>query len=370
MNNKTIHIVAFDVPFPADYGGVIDIFYRIKALHDLGVNIILHCYEYGRGEQKELEKYTAKVFYYKRSVTLLKWFSKTPFIVNTRDSKLLLQNLLKDDSPILFEGIHTTFHLSNSILNKRIKMVRTHNIEHDYYSSLAKQSTRLKQQFFKSEAKKLKNYELNLALADYLLAIKESDKTHFEKFHSNVKLLPVSTPESKIKEQKKTDSYLLFHGNLSVSENETGAAWIIKNIYNRNIKLIIAGKDPKEQLISLCKEKDVELIANPSSDKMEELIQSARIHIFYSDQATGVKLKLVNAMNSSGHILLNDKMIEGAGFEKLFEPANTPEEFQEFIEKNIDEEMSSEEFSIRQAFIQEKLNTKNNCEFLLKLIEI
>ena len=160
MKNKTIHIVAFDVPFPADYGGVIDIFYRIKALHHLGVNIILHCYEYGRGEQKELEKYTSKVYYYKRSISILKWFSKTPFIINTRDSKLLLQNLEKDDFPILFEGIHTTFHLSNSSLVKRITMVRTHNIEHDYYSSLAKQSTGLKKLFFNSDAKKLINYEL------------------------------------------------------------------------------------------------------------------------------------------------------------------------------------------------------------------
>ena len=368
MKNKTIHIVAFDVPFPADYGGVIDVFYRIKALHNLGINIILHCYEYGRGEQKELEKYTSKVYYYKRSITILKWLSKTPFIINTRDSKQLLQNLEKDDSPILFEGIHTTFHLSNSSLKKRITMVRTHNIEHDYYSSLAKQSSGLKKIFFKSEAKKLKNYESNLALADYLLAIKESDKTHLERFHSNVKLLPVSTPKSKIKEQKVTEPYLLFHGNLSVSENENGANWIIKHAYSRNIKLIIAGKEPKEQLLKLCKENDVELITNPSNEKMEQLIQSARIHVFYTDLATGVKLKLINAMNSSGHILLNNKMIEGTSFEKLFNPANTPEEFQKFIIENLDNELTAEEFNKRQSYLQENLNTENNCKLIQQLI--
>ena len=29
---KHLHIVAFNVPLPANYGGVIDVFYRLKAL--------------------------------------------------------------------------------------------------------------------------------------------------------------------------------------------------------------------------------------------------------------------------------------------------------------------------------------------------
>ena len=34
MNNADhhLHIIAFNVPYPANYGGVIDVFYRIKAL--------------------------------------------------------------------------------------------------------------------------------------------------------------------------------------------------------------------------------------------------------------------------------------------------------------------------------------------------
>ena len=48
MENKRLHIVAFDVPFPANYGGAIDVFYKLKALHQLGIRITLHCFEYGR----------------------------------------------------------------------------------------------------------------------------------------------------------------------------------------------------------------------------------------------------------------------------------------------------------------------------------
>jgi hypothetical protein len=49
--NKTLHIICHDVPWPADYGGVVDLFYKIKALHDEGVKIKLHCFDYGRGKR-------------------------------------------------------------------------------------------------------------------------------------------------------------------------------------------------------------------------------------------------------------------------------------------------------------------------------
>ena len=85
---KHLHIVSFDIPFPADYGGVIDVFYKIKALHELGVVITLHCFEYGeRQPQKELENYCKNVFYYKRTRSILDLLSSQPFIVKSRENK-------------------------------------------------------------------------------------------------------------------------------------------------------------------------------------------------------------------------------------------------------------------------------------------
>ncbi|MEI7802398.1 MAG: mannosyltransferase, partial [Bacteroidota bacterium] len=46
MTNQ-LHIISFNVPYPPDYGGVIDVYYKIKALKEAGVKIHLHCYEYG-----------------------------------------------------------------------------------------------------------------------------------------------------------------------------------------------------------------------------------------------------------------------------------------------------------------------------------
>ena len=154
MKVRKLHIVSFDVPYPADYGGVIDVFYKIKALHKAGVEITLHCFEYGRGKPPELEKYANTVFYYKRKKSIFDFLKKDPFIVVTRSNKSLLENLLLDDAPILFEGLHTTYFLNSNPLANRIKMVRTHNIEHNYYNGLAKNAKGWIKWFFKLEAKK------------------------------------------------------------------------------------------------------------------------------------------------------------------------------------------------------------------------
>ena len=128
-----VHIVSFNVPYPADYGGVIDVFYKLKSLHSLGVKIYLHCFTYGRKEAIELEKYCEKVYYYQRKIGPFYLCNKLPYIVVTRNSKVLLHNLMGIQGPIIFEGLHSCYWIQHSNLRNHYKIVRTHNIEHEYY---------------------------------------------------------------------------------------------------------------------------------------------------------------------------------------------------------------------------------------------
>jgi len=133
-----LQLVAFNIPYPPDYGGVIDIYYKIKALAESGVSIYLHCFEYNRTQASELEKYCTKVFYYRRKHGIRYQLSTKPYIVITRNNNQLLNNLSSNNYPILFEGLHTCLNLSNSLLKNHIKLVRTHNVEHEYYRNLRK----------------------------------------------------------------------------------------------------------------------------------------------------------------------------------------------------------------------------------------
>jgi len=99
---KVIQLVAFNIPYPPDYGGVIDIFYKIKALCECGIAINLHCFEYDRPQAVELEKYCANVFYYPRKIGVRYQVSLKPYIVTTRINSLLLKNLSSCNAPIIF----------------------------------------------------------------------------------------------------------------------------------------------------------------------------------------------------------------------------------------------------------------------------
>ncbi len=370
MNNKSIHIISFDVPFPADYGGAIDVYYRIKALNELGVKVILHCYEYGRGRAKELEDITEKVYYYSRKKRLVDWFSKRPFIVQTRRSKELHSRLLKDDFPLLFEGVHSTFWLDDELLKKRLKIVRTHNIEHLYYDHLAENTSGIKAFFFRSEAKKLKKYETILNHADHILAISENDVKHFNHFKSEVTLLSPCFNEKEIKSLNSTENYGLFHGNLSVSENFISAKWLIQQVYSSSsLRLVIAGKNPSDELLALANQ-TIQIIANPSEVEMNALIENARVHVLHTHQSTGVKLKLIRSLQTSGSLIVSPKMVEGTNLSKHCIVVDSPEEWAKSIEEAMKSELSKNDFDKRVKLFNQELNTKKNCENkIVKLLD-
>jgi len=115
--NKHLNIISFDIPYPADYGGVIDVFYQIRALFRAGIKIHLHCFQYGgRIPHSELNKYCVSVRYYKRRFGLMSIFNKHPYIVESRVSRELEKYLLKNKFPILCQGIHTTGIILNIIM--------------------------------------------------------------------------------------------------------------------------------------------------------------------------------------------------------------------------------------------------------------
>ncbi len=158
---KKLHIVSFDIPYPPIYGGVIDVFFKIKALSQLGVSITLHCFQYGKPKKPELEKYCEAVYYYKRNSYVSSVLSKDiPFIAKSRGNDELIENLKKDEAPILFDGLHTTYVLNLTDFENRTIFLRAHNVEHKFYKGLAKSESNIfKRNFFKRESKKLKKYE-------------------------------------------------------------------------------------------------------------------------------------------------------------------------------------------------------------------
>lgn len=360
---SSIHIVAFDVPMPPDYGGVIDIYCRCRALKNAGYYVILHCFEYGRGKTQDHSEIADEIHYYRRNSFVLSWFSNTPFIVQTRNNKALLNRLLEDEWPILFEGQHCTFFLDHPQLRSRKKVVRLHNIEWQYYGELAKRSTSFfKKVFFRSESRKLKHQESQLKHATVLACISHSDTAYYQSLFSDVVYLPVGLNLfPKQVEPLQRPPFLLFHGNLSIAENQEAVNWIVDVLLQHtvDIDIVIAGKSPGCTLIQRCKGvKKLELIANPNEAFMQQLMQTATAHLLIGFQHSGIKLKLLNALLTGKPCITTPAMVAGSGLEQLCELVETPFELMNSIAQlePISAEKREERLSeLRRLFSEEQL---------------
>lgn len=362
---KHIHIVAFDVPYPANYGGVIDIFYKIKCFHKMGVKVHLHAYQYGRKESKVLQDYCHKVHYYRRKIFRNPFSNKMPYIVVSRNSSELIEELVKDNHPILFEGLHSTYYLADKRLKNRFKIVRMHNIEHEYYEHLYKaEKNYAKKSFFKLEASRLKKYESVLKHADLIGAISPNDHRYLSgKYEQTFHWPPFHTNEEVTSETGRGD-FILYHGNLGVAENHKAAKYLINNVFaGTDLPLVIAGSNPAYELKSLVQRHDnVKLFSDISTEKIEQLIRTAHINILHTAQATGIKLKLINALYQGRHCLVNSKMVDDTGLESLCYVANTSSAFKEQLTKLWDEEFSEDEIVERQKVLEAEFNNCNNLE--------
>lgn len=282
------------MPYPADYGGVIDVFFRIKSLYELGVKIHLHCFEYGRGQQPELNKYCVEVNYYKRNTGVSGFSFQLPYIVKSRNNKELLQNLLKDDHPVLVEGIHCTYFLFTGELKDKKVFVRSYNVEFEYYRRLAEnESSVFRKLYFIIESRLLRKYEKVIVNKSVLLAISKKDSEEYQKLFgsTDIKYLPAFLPYISVTSKEGKGEYCLYHGSLSVAENEMVVLWLCKNVFNQvNIPFIIAGKNPSEKLKEeVSRNKNISLQSDLSEERMNELISNAHIHILPSFNSTGIK---------------------------------------------------------------------------------
>jgi len=372
MVKKAIQLVAFNIPYPPDYGGVIDIFYKVKALAECGISVYLHCFEYDRPQASELEKYCAKVYYYSRKTGIRYQFSPKPYIAITRVNDQLLNILSSNKHPILFEGLHTCFYLDHPKLTNHLRLVRTHNIEHDYYLNLYKSERNIfKKIFFRLESFKLKRYEKVLKNASHLLCISPNDNFYFDHNYGHSHFIPAFHPFSQIKSKPGHGKYILFHGNLSVSENIQAVEYLLTNVFSK-IKqpVIIAGKNPTAQLSQkISQHQHIQLVSNPESDQMETLIQDAHISLLPTFQDTGLKLKLLASLFSGRFCIANTPMIHKTGLEHLCHLADTPKEMIDLINELFQQDFTSVEIEKRKLILEDAFSNHQNAMKIIRLLE-
>ncbi len=367
-----LHIISFDIPYPPDYGGVIDVFYKLKALYEAGIKVILHCFEYGRGPSFELNRYAEKVYYYPRKNTKSLLFNTYPFIVLTRNSPELRANLLLDDYPVLMEGLHSTYLLNDPAFQNRNLIVRTHNVEHEYYSNLARiEKNVFKRYYFYNEAGKLLKYESSLNKATSIAAISPSDTAHFMHLFSGVHYIPAFHQHDKVNVKGGKGDFAFYHGNLAVGENNEAALYLVEKVFKDfRYRLVIAGSKPSEELKRAVKESsNVTLEDNLSHNEIQKLISEAQCNVLPTFQATGIKLKLLSALYSGRACIVNTPMVINTGLESLCSICDSPESMKEEIAVAMERHFPMEEIKRREEVLLKDFSNTENAKKLIQLFD-
>jgi len=365
-----LHIITLNIPYPPDYGGIIDSYYRIKSLHKAGAGIHLHCFEYGREHSPELRAMCKSVIYYQRNTSFKKSFSHKPYTVVSRESASLLQNLTADSFPILFDGIHTTLLLDHPDLSGRIKIVRVHNIEHRYYRSLGRfESNPFKKLYFAAEALKLKSYEKILSHADVILTVSDTDQEYFEKKYHNAELIPSFHPCEHVESIEGKGDYIIFHGDMSVNENVLVAEHLIARIFSKvPYKCIIAGKKPPYRLVkSASAYANISIVPDPDEERMAGLIRDAHINLLFAIAANGLRLKLLIALFSGRHLIVNSNITKGTILAPACHVEDSADGIIEKIHELMETRFTKNDIASRERLL-EPYSNRFNVSRLMRLI--
>ena len=369
-----LHIVAFDVPYPANYGGVSVIYNQIKALHALGVKVILHCYQYGdRKPQAELAQYCHEVYYYKRSRSIIYQFSLLPFIMQTRRSFTLLKRLRKDKHPVLFEGMHTAGFVWNRRLRGKQKIVRMHNVEWQYYEGLYMAAAEpLEKLYYFVESIKLQRTEPWVVLhADEIITLSTNDEAYYRENKANVHYIPAFHPNDKVECQTGKGKYVLFHGKLSVPDTEKAVIWLLKEVFAElNIPFVIAGMEPSARLKEMTERYEhIQLIDSPGEQEMNQLIRDAHINLLTSLSSAGIKLKLLNALFRGRFCIVNEPMVSGTGLRDHCYVRNSAAAMSQTIEALINAPFEEGRVQERIKLLENEFSNLKSAEKLMALIK-
>ena len=366
---KSIHLVSFDVPYPPNYGGVIDVFFKIKELHKQGVSIYLHTYLFdGKTAQPALEKYCEKIFYYNRENMFLSLFSRLPFRVKSRSCNTLISNLKEHPFPIIFEGLHTVYPLTKHPFKNTY--IRAHNIEHTYFLGLSKSEKNVfKKLFFYLESIKLKRFENILKKATGIFSISPFEQAYFsKKYGKKTTYIPVFHSAKKTTHTQEKGQFILYHGDLRISDNIRAALFLIAVYKETPYNFVVASSSKNKAILKqIKKNKNISFKEIPNQASLETLFKKAQINTLLTFQKTGIKLKLLNTLYQGKHIISNLEITEDTGLEALCELANTKKEILEKTAKLLEKPFSNEQMAARAKKLV-AFNPEENAKKIVSII--
>lgn len=371
MQDKPIHIISFDNPYPPVYGGAIDVFYKLRALHGVGYKIYLHCYTDKPVEDfSELGRFVEQVYFYERKKKGHKLFALSPFSVASRYNEALVENLRTIDAPLLFEGLQSTYLLQKHTFGARKKYLRLMNLESNYFGGLRRsENNPAKKIILGIESLKYALYQKMIGQFDAVFTLSLFETDYVGKFYRNAHYVPVFHGNDTVAHLAGFGKYAFYHGDLRMADNRRAAQFLIR-VFKQipDYPLVIASNRGKRMV-----KREIGDSANIShttirnQQHLDQMMAEAHISVMLSFQQSGTKLKSVNSLYKSRHCIINANMVDDENIRALCTMAETEEAFIAAIRKLKNEPYS--DFEKRRQVLGEVMDDEQNARKIAAVIE-
>lgn len=347
--SKKILLICFDTPYPDNYGGVVDIERKFKFFHNNGFKIDLICSSFDLERTRNFEDIIAHnhdiIDHYHienidvsfRKILLL--FSLKPFSVRVREINFHKINFIQNHEYdlVLVEHLKSTHKIKSlrSILQNSSKFwLRMHNDEAEYYGNLMKvEPNILKKIFFLTECFKYKYYQrkiLNNNVFDGFLYISSRDKDRLQNTSVLTDQKHILLPIYQEKITKKTRNLsrkidFLYVGNLDLNDNFDALKQMIlflKHHGLENTKINIVGKctgiKREQEIKTLFSDfLNIKFDFNVDNKTLDHAYADSKFFLNFSSNKSGVKTKLIDAINRMVPVISDDNGVIGSGYENI-----------------------------------------------------
>jgi polysaccharide biosynthesis protein PslH len=315
-----ITLVCHDIPYPAIHGGRVDMWRRIKAFSQLGIQLQIVSWVNQTPEVEDIaqiKEYAQHLYliHYQQSifstlhqiVDLLKYpLEVTSRIVRGSKLKSLISEVhLFQPDVIWLDGIQggeIALKLSD---NLNIPLIyRSHNIEYLYSQRLlafATGLTKIRSFFSNLHMEKYETSIHNKCALFYDISTEDLKFWQSQGYTNGRYLAPVAEFNNLNQEITPNSEYdIVFLGNLYSNNNVAGIIWFLTEVVPivlaelPKTKILIAGANPVDKIKKLCIQTGVVLKINPTSST--QIYDSGSIFINPALTGSGVSIKSVEML--------------------------------------------------------------------------
>jgi len=252
---------------------------------------------------------------------ILSFLNKKSYQVNRFYNKKISEKIIKliNDKKythVFFEGVFPSVYMIDIQSKCNCKtIIRTHNVEHEIWSNLAKNTSNIFKKitylFLKNQMKKWENFICSKC--DFLFCISKNDQLYFtKKLGKKNGFLPVSF---KLKTREKPNNFSIFHlGSMDWKPNIEGVNWFLKKVWNHNLKknkslkLYLAGKNMPD---FLKKQSTKSIIIEGVVENAENYMKKKSVMIVPLFSGSGIRIKILEGMSMGIPIISTKKGAQG-----------------------------------------------------------